>query len=146
MKKNEFWNNKEGLELIAAWRRDGMTIGEVARKIGIKARTLLNWGKKSPELHEALAESKENADARVEAALLKKAVGFKTTEEKYVVKSDGKEEVTTVIKEVPPDTSAASVWLKNRRPDKWRDKPEADNDTSRRLDAILKEFDNEADR
>lgn len=24
---------------------------------------------------------------------------------------------------VVPDTAAAFIWLKNRRPDKWRDKP-----------------------
>ena len=25
---------------------------------------------------------------------------------------------------IPPDTTAQIFWLKNRRPDKWRDKPE----------------------
>ncbi len=26
------------------------------------------------------------------------------------------------VKHYPPDTQAASLWLRNRQPDKWRDK------------------------
>ncbi len=147
MKKNEFWTEKDGITLIAAWRRDGLAVNEIARKIGVKLRTLLRWERNSAELHKALSESREHADASVEAALLKKALGFRTTEEKYVVKADGKEEMTTVIKDVPPDVSAASVWLKNRRPDKWRDKPgEGTGDTFKKLDDILRGIDAAADK
>ena len=54
---------------------------------------------------------------------------------------------TTVSKEVPPDVTAASAWLKNRCPDKWRDKPQDnDNEVFRRLDKIIGELDAEADR
>ena len=44
-----------------------------------------------------------------------------------------------VTKQVAPDTTAQIFWLKNRKPDKWRDKP-AYEDTSEldKLDAILK--------
>lgn len=147
MKKNEFWTEKDGIMLIAAWRRDGLAVSDIARKIGVKLRTLLRWERSCAELHSALMESRERTDACVEAALLKKALGFRTTEEKYVVKADGKEEVTTVIKEVPPDVSAASVWLKNRRPDKWRDKPtEGGSDMYKKLDEFLGGIDADANR
>lgn len=36
-------------------------------------------------------------------------------------------EVVTTEKEMPPDTSAAFLWLKNRRPKDWRDKIEVEN-------------------
>lgn len=37
---------------------------------------------------------------------------------------DGELKVTKVItKQVVPDTTAQIFWLKNRRPDKWREKP-----------------------
>jgi hypothetical protein len=39
-------------------------------------------------------------------------------------------ELTTtkvVTKEVLPDVAAQFIWLKNRKPDKWRDKPEEAN-------------------
>lgn len=44
-----------------------------------------------------------------------------------------------VTKEVVPDVTAQIFWLKNRKPDKWRDKPGYE-DTSEldKLDAILK--------
>lgn len=145
MRKCDFWTDDEGAAIVSAWRREGMTHEDIAEKIGVKARTLAAWERSSEKLGKALAESREQADAKVEAALLKKALGFKTTEKKYVVKPDGKEEVTTVTKEVPPDAAAASVWLKNRRPDKWRDKPEADNGTEQKLDEILRGIENEAD-
>ena len=34
--------------------------------------------------------------------------------------------VRKITREIPPDTAAAFIWLKNRRPDKWRDKHEED--------------------
>ena len=32
------------------------------------------------------------------------------------------------VKHIPPDTTAQIFWLKNRRPDRWRDKPEPASD------------------
>ena len=33
-----------------------------------------------------------------------------------------------VTKQVAPDTTALIFWLKNRKPDKWRDKPKVETD------------------
>ncbi len=46
-----------------------------------------------------------------------------TTETKTETLSDGKKRITTIEKEVPPDVTAQIYWLKNRQPQKWRDKP-----------------------
>lgn len=44
-------------------------------------------------------------------------------------------------KEVVPDTTAQIFWLKNRKPDKWRDKPDyEDTSAINKLDSILKEM------
>lgn len=44
----------------------------------------------------------------------------------------------SITKEMPPDTTAAIFWLKNRQPKKWRTNPEPDGeDTLRALDAVL---------
>jgi len=64
---------------------------------------------------------------------------------KKVVKADGAEEVTTVYKSVPPDVSAASVWLKNRCPERWRDKP-CEDDSLSKVDKILEEINAQANR
>ena len=38
---------------------------------------------------------------------------------------------------IPPDTTAQIFWLKNRRPDKWRDKQK--DDTDKRITVVLGE-------
>ena len=56
--------------------------------------------------------------------------------------------VTKVVtKEVIPDTPAQIFWLKNRRPDKWRNNPptDADQEALKKLDAILEGIDHEAE-
>lgn len=46
-----------------------------------------------------------------------------------------------VVKEVIPDTTAQIFWLKNRRPDKWRDKPVAVNEEAYEDDGLLAALD-----
>ncbi|MBR4172768.1 MAG: helix-turn-helix domain-containing protein, partial [Clostridia bacterium] len=120
MAKQDFWLTRGGILLIASWRRSGESVGKIAEKIGISAKKLERLSKKHKELFEALMYGREQTDAMVEEALLKKALGFFVSEEKRVIKANGQEEVTTVSKEVPPDVTAASAWLKNRCPDRWR--------------------------
>ena len=145
MAKTDFWLTRGGLLLIASWRRSGLSVEEIAKKIGVSQKNLERLEKENAALSEALRYDREQTDAMVEEALLKKALGFSTSEEKRVVKN-GQEEVTTVSKEVPPDVSAASAWLKNRCPDKWRDKPqENDDEIIRRLEDIMGGIDAQAD-
>ena len=147
MAKTDFWLTQEGLLLIASWRRSGDSAGRIAEKIGISKKKLESLAKSEKALYEALRYGREQTDAMVEESLLKKALGFYVSEEKRVVKSNGQEEITTVSKEVPPDVTACQAWLKNRCPDKWRDKPQDnDNEVFRRLDRIMGELDAEADR
>ena len=145
MGKVDFWRTPEGLILLRAKSRDSLTKNELAKKLGVAPKTLGLWESKYPEIEEALKQGREITDAKVENAILKKALGFETTEVKKVVKADGAEEVTTVYKCVPPDVSAASVWLKNRCPERWRDKPQED-DGLQKVDKILEEINAQANR
>ena len=145
MSKVDFWLSPEGLILLRAKSRDSLTRNELARKLDIAPKTLALWESKYPEIAEALSQGREITDVRVENAILKKALGFETTEVKKVVKADGAEEVTTVYKSVPPDVTAASVWLKNRCPEKWRDKPQEEDSLSK-VDKILEEINAQANR
>ena len=76
--------------------------------------------KKYSEISESLKSNKEIADIAVENALYKRAIGYQYTE---TTKEAGKV-VKTVVKEVAPDTTAQIFWLKNRQPERWRDKQE----------------------
>lgn len=120
--KYQKWLEPDSLILLEGWARDGLTDEQIAAKIGIHVSTLYDWKDKYPEISEALKKGKDVVDFEVENALLKRALGY-TYEEIKTKETDNGVEVTTTIKEVVPDVTAQIYWLKNRRPDKWRDKP-----------------------
>lgn len=119
--KYQYWLTSEGLTLLEGWARDGLTGEQIAHNMGISAATLYNWKSKYLEIVEALKKGKDVIDREVENALLKRALGFQYDE----ITLKGGVETKRVTKMVVPDTTAQIFWLKNRRPDKWRDKPES---------------------
>lgn len=144
-KKYEKWLTKESLILIQGWARDGLSEEQIAHNMGISRNTLFFWRQKFPEVAEALAKGREIIDYEVENALVKRALGYKVKErtwekvwnpelEKYININ-----TKTVEKEIAPDIGAICFYLKNRKPDKWKDHPEyqADNETLERVDQML---------
>ena len=96
--KYEKWTAPRGLVLLQGWARDGLTDVDISDKVGISRSTLAEWKKKYPEIEKALSQGKEVADYAVESSLYKRALAG--------------------------DVTACIFWLKNRKPHKWRDKPE----------------------
>ena len=106
--------------------------------MGIAYSTFRVWRDNFPALSAALKRGKAPVDIQVENALLKRALGFEyeevTTEIEDVptgkIGEDGKpifkqrKHIKKTTKMVPPDTAAAFIWLKNRKPKQWRDKRE----------------------
>lgn len=137
--KYEYWLTPEGLLKIEGWARDGLTDEQIAQNVRISRETLYAWKKKYPDISDALKRGKDVVDRQVENALLKRALGYEYEEVKEKFEYGEITERTVTKKEVIPDTTAQIFWLKNRKPDKWRDKP-AYEDTSEldKLDAILK--------
>lgn len=126
--KYEEWLQPEGLLKIEGWARDGLTDEQIAHNMGVAYSTLKNWKNDHVAILAALKRGKEVVDRQVENALLKRALGYtykETTTELCVDKETGYSEmkVTKVVeKEVQPDTTAQIFWLKNRKPEQWRDK------------------------
>lgn len=118
------WLTEEGLILLAGKARECLTKRELAKVLDISENTLYRWIKTYPEIKDAVKRGREVTDFRVENAILQKALGFEVREVKTVKKADGSKEVTTVLKTVPPDISAATTWLKSRCPEKWSEKTE----------------------
>lgn len=108
---------------MQGWARDGLTNEQIAKNMGVGLSTLYSYQKQYNEIAQALKKGKEVSDYEVENALYRRAVGCTVTE---IVEIDG-EKVKETTKTVPPDTAAAFIWLKNRRPDKWRDKIVSDD-------------------
>ncbi len=120
MAKYSEWLEADKLTLITAWARDGLTDEQIANNMGITTSTFYDWKKRFSDISEALKKGKEVVDYEVENALLKRALGYtydEVTKEYGVV-------TKAVTKQVAPDVGAAMAWLKNRKPDKWRDKPQ----------------------
>lgn len=126
--KYQEWLTEEGLLQLEAWARDGLTDEQIAANIGISRKTLYEWKSKYSDICDTLKRGKEVVDIQVENALLKRALGYtykEVTREKIFNPETGQYELMPtkeVTKEVVPDTTAQIFWLKNRRPEQWRDK------------------------
>lgn len=94
MAKVDFWLDKDNLVCVQGWARDGMTDEQIAARMGIGTRTLYEWKKKFPQFSQAIKSGKEVVDYAVENALLKRAL--------------------------TGDVGACCFWLRNRRPDRWK--------------------------
>jgi hypothetical protein len=97
---------------------DGKTEPQIAALMGIGLTTLRKWKQQQSDFAAAINDTRENADAHVEASLYKRACGFTSHEDKLT--KDG--EVVSCAVEIVPDVAAEIFWLKNREPKKWRDK------------------------
>lgn len=122
--KYKYWLSEDGLLLLEAWARDGLTDEQIAARMGINVATLYRYKNQFSEICNALEKGKEIVDIKVENALLQRALGCTVTETKIKESALGTEK-QTITKQYPPDVAAAIIWLKNRKPDKWRDKPQS---------------------
>ena len=95
----------EYILIAKACARFGAIEDEIANELNIGPATLDRWKQKYPEFRCALKAGKEASDDRVERSLYQLAIGW-----------NGQ----------PPNTTAAIFWLKNRRPDRWRDVQQID--------------------
>lgn len=98
----------------------GATDKEIADFFEVSEVTINAWKEKHPKFLNSVRDGRVKADSNVAKSFYKRAIGYKYTEETHEKGIHTK----TVIKELPPDPGAALNWLKNRQPDKWRDKKE----------------------
>ena len=126
MAKYTEWITEEGLLKIEGWARDGLTDKQIAENIGVAYSTFRDWIKRFPALSAPLKRGKEVIDRQVENALLKRALGYEYVETTKELTDLGLTVTKQVTKQVAPDTTAQIFWLKNRKPQEWRDKKETE--------------------
>lgn len=101
----------------------GLTDVEMASFFEVTERTFQNWKSDHPEFFQSIKEGKEEADAKVTQSLYKRALGYSHDAVKIVADAKtGSEHIVPYVEHYPPDTTAAIFWLKNRKPDRWRDR------------------------
>lgn len=113
MGKSKFEEIKEKFPLIEGWVKEGLTDEQISRNLGISKVTFYKYKASCSELNELLKKSKEVVDYEVENALYKSAIAGNVT--------------------------AMIFFLKNRRPDKWRDRKEANEIELMRKELQLRE-------
>ena len=101
----------------------GATDIEVADFFGVSVRTVHRWKATMEDFCHSLKAGKSEADDRVERSLFSRANGYEHDEVDIRV-VNGEIVQTPIRKYYPPDTTAAIFWLKNRRPEDWREKIE----------------------
>jgi hypothetical protein len=105
--------------------RLGATTQEVADFFDVHRDTILEWQNTHEEFAFAMRTGKLHADVKVANALYKKATGYTIKEKIDCGKDENGEPIEkTKVTRIYPDTVACIFWLKNRQPDKWRDKQE----------------------
>lgn len=104
----------------------GATDADLADFFGVSIRTIERWRSAHPEFCRAVKEGKTEADDRVERSLYHRAVGY-TFDAVKIFQHQGAVIEAPFREHVPPDTTAAIFWLKNRRKDEWRDKHDVEH-------------------
>lgn len=129
------------VNVVAHLAKEGKTKKEMADIIGVARSTFFLWIDSHEELSDALKDAESVANDMVELSLFRKACGFSYQETKLIPTDDGVIE-KEVQRQHPPDTVAAIFWLKNRRPDRWRDRiddMDADEEKYARPDSMRRD-------
>lgn len=114
----------------------GATDAELADFFDVNTTTIWRWRSRYPAFCNALKVGKANADDRVERSLYSRAMGY-THDEDKIFNAGGEPLIVPTTKHYPPDTTAAIFWLKNRRPDMWREKQDGEETTAGIAAALL---------
>lgn len=113
----------------------GLTNKEIAAALGVGERTFYDFVERYPQFSHSLKKYRGLADIEVENALYKSAIGFNFTEVKRERRKIGKDPETgrdiyelviteEVTKHIPGVPTSQIFYLKNRMPERYRDKVE----------------------
>lgn len=115
-------------KVILKLAEEGKTDAQIAAVIGVSEKTFHAWKHAHPDFRESLKKSKGVADRMVELALFQRAVGYSQPAIKFFM-HEGCVIAEDYTEHYPPDVTACIFWLKNRRPDQWRDVNKLEVDT-----------------
>lgn len=104
----------------------GATDAKLANFFSVSEQTINAWKLAHANFLESITRGKEMADAEIAESLFHRAKGY-SHPEVHVSNYQGEVILTPLTKHYPPDTPAASLWLRNRQPKVWRDKVEIEH-------------------
>lgn len=117
---------------------------EIADFFDVCERTLNYWKKEHESFKIALQNGKIIADTEIAQRLYKRAYGYEYFEETEEMAPDTCSPTGFAVrykkrvkKEMPPDTGACMAWLKNRRPENWRETKAVELNMNQKLEDFL---------
>lgn len=138
--KYEKWLEKENLILLEGWRRDGLSLEQIAKNMGVNVSTLHVYINKHQEISDALKKGEEVCVYEVENAMYKSALGF-YVEEIEVIETETDLGKTVTKKKhrryIPPSTANQIFILKNRRSNWWKDSKVIETKNDGQLAALI---------
>jgi hypothetical protein len=99
----------------------GATDAEMAEFFGVAESTLNLWKTKHAGFSEAIKGGKIAADSEVADRLYQRAMGYSHSAVK-ILQHEGRPVYADYTEHYPPDATSMIFWLKNRQPDRWREK------------------------
>ncbi|HEV2097807.1 MAG TPA: hypothetical protein VGR45_02645 [Stellaceae bacterium] len=103
----------------------GTTDPEIGVFFDVSIGAIDRWKVRHPEFRSAIMRGRMNADANVAHKLYRRACGYSHEAVKIFMPQGAAEPVyAPYVEHYPPDTNAASLWLRNRQPALWRDRIE----------------------
>ena len=104
----------------------GLTLEQMANVWSVDPSTVDKWVAENPDFSGSITRGREEADAEIAKSLYHRAKGYSHPEDRIFL-HEGQEVIVPTVRHYPPDTQAASLWLRNRQPAIWRDKQEHDH-------------------
>lgn len=120
---------KEFYDLAVKLATKGYLDKEICEYADVNINTFYKWKQKHPDFAEDLRKAKHKINQKIEAQAYKRAMGYMITETKTItgINENGEEEIIRIEKNnkhIPSDTKILMMLLKNRMPEKYRDKQE----------------------
>jgi hypothetical protein len=110
-------------DLVYKLRLCGLSNVVIANIMETSEAMLWEWRQRVVEFDNAWHSGGALADANVAHSLYKRATGYEYEQEKVYPSTQFRDiERTTVTEHIPPDVSAAKLWLLNRQPETWKEK------------------------
>ncbi|SHI62205.1 hypothetical protein SAMN02745671_01185 [Anaerovibrio lipolyticus DSM 3074] len=125
------WIEGKGLENICKWAKLGLTDIQICHNMGIAVQTYYEWQRRFPSFAEAIKEAKAIPDLEVENSLFNQATGNVYVEETKSILDPNTGKVIRIErtkKQQAPSATATIFWLKNRMPDKYRERNRLDDE------------------
>jgi len=117
----------------------GATDRDLADFFEVSEVTINAWKNEHPEFLKSVKEAKANLDAQVERSLYQRAVGY-SHPDTHFTSHEGQVIETPTTKHYAPSEVACIFWLKNRKPQEWRDKQDMDVNVTNPIEALAVEL------